>query len=215
MEMQAGAPSGSGALLATVPGDRTLCLTFDDGPNPVDTPRLLAVLRRHRVPAVFFLVGQQAIDHPELVRAIAADGHALGNHSMRHDDLSDWPKEQIEADLRQTTDVIRSAAQGAPVPYFRAPYGHWGHSPEVAAALGLRSVAWRFSVEDWEPPGTDVLVERIHTRVSPGAIVLLHDGGGDRSQTVDAVDAAIALLQADGWSFTLPADPVLGVRPQA
>jgi peptidoglycan/xylan/chitin deacetylase (PgdA/CDA1 family) len=117
-------------LCETVPGDRALCLTFDDGPNPGDTPRLLAVLRRHGVRAVFFLVGQFVLEHPELVRAIVADGHALGNHTMRHDDLSGWPKERIEADLRETTGAIQSAATGAGVVYFRAPYGRWGHSPD-------------------------------------------------------------------------------------
>lgn len=194
-------------LPETVAGDRTLCLTFDDGPNPADTPRLLSVLRRYRVPAVFFLLGRCATEHPELVRAIVADGHALGNHSMHHDDLSAWPRPRIEADLTAATDAIRAAADGAPVTYFRAPYGLWGDSPQVAAALGLRPLAWRLAVGDWEPPGTEVLVERLTTGVSPGAIVLLHDGGGDRSQTVDAVEAVVPHLQAAGWTFTLPAAP--------
>jgi peptidoglycan-N-acetylglucosamine deacetylase len=192
-------------LIETVPGDRTLCLTFDDGPNPGDTPRLLDVLRRHRVPAVFFLLGQRALEHPELVRAIVADGHALGNHSMHHDDLSGAPKERIEADIREATEAIQAAAEDYTVSFFRAPYGRWGHSADVAAALGLLPVGWRLDVADWQPPGTDVLVERLRTGVTPGAIVLLHDGGGDRSQTVDAVDAVIPLLRSDGWHFALPA----------
>jgi peptidoglycan-N-acetylglucosamine deacetylase len=191
-------------LIETVPGDRTLCLTFDDGPNPSDTPRLLRVLRRHGVPAVFFLLGQRAIEHPELVRAIVADGHALGTHSMRHDDLSGAPKERIEAEIRETTEAIHAATPDAAVPFFRAPYGRWGHSADVAAALGLLPVGWRLDVADWNPPGTDILVERLRTGVTPGAIVLLHDGGGDRSQTVDAVDTVIPLLRSDGWSFALP-----------
>ena len=199
-------------LVESVPGERSLCLTFDDGPNPIDTPRLLAVLHRHRVPAVFFLLGHAALDHPELVRAIVADGHALGNHGMRHDDLSHWPKERIEAELRATTEAIHSATPGSVVGYFRAPYGRWGHSPEVAAALGLRPLGWRLAVADWEPPGTPVLIERITSGVTPGAVVLLHDGGGDRRQTVEAVDAVIPRLRAAGWSFTLPplVEPVRG-----
>jgi peptidoglycan/xylan/chitin deacetylase (PgdA/CDA1 family) len=191
-------------LVETVPGDRTLCLTFDDGPNPSDTPRLLDVLRRHAVPAVFFLLGQRAIEHPELVRAIVADGHALGNHSMRHDDLSGAPKERIEAELRETNEAIQAAAGDASVSFFRAPYGRWGHTAEVAASLGMLPVGWRLDVVDWAPPGADVLVERLRTGVTPGAIVLLHDGGGDRSQTVEAVDTAIPLLRSDGWRFALP-----------
>jgi peptidoglycan/xylan/chitin deacetylase (PgdA/CDA1 family) len=191
-------------VLETVPGDRTACLTFDDGPNPVDTPRLLEVLRRHGVPAVFFLLGQVALKYPDLVVAIAADGHALGNHGMHHDDLSHWSEEQIAADLRAATEAIRAAGSDAPIPFFRAPYGLWGRSPGVAAALGQRPVGWRLAVGDWRPPGTDVLVERITTGITPGAIVLLHDGGGDRHQTVEAVEAAIPLLRAAGYTFTLP-----------
>src|SRR5690606_398406 len=80
------------AVMETVPGDRSVCLTFDDGPNPIDTPRLLAVLRRNEVRAVFFLLGQFARKYPDIVQAIAADGHALGNHGMHHDDLTDWPE---------------------------------------------------------------------------------------------------------------------------
>jgi len=197
-------------LVETVPGDRTVCLSFDDGPNPVDTPRLLSVLRRHGVPAVFCLLGQFARDHPDLVRAIAADGHALSNHGMHHDDLSAWSKERIESELRETTKAIRSAAPDSAVPYFRAPYGRWGHSPDVAAALGMHALGWRLAVGDWEPPGTDILIDRITSGITPGAIVLLHDGGGDRHQTVEAVDAVIPRLRADGWTFALPAtlDPV-------
>jgi peptidoglycan/xylan/chitin deacetylase (PgdA/CDA1 family) len=193
-------------VMETVPGDRSVCLTFDDGPNPVDTPRLLEVLRRHEVRAIFFLLGQFALKYPDIVQAIAADGHLLGNHGMHHDDLTDWPEDRIEADLREATEAIASAVPDRPIAYFRAPYGQWGRSPKVAAALGMRPVGWRLAVGDWQPPGTDVLVERITTGVTPGAIVLLHDGGGDRHQTVAAVDAAIPLLRAEGWTFTLPAD---------
>ncbi len=193
-------------LIETVSGNRTACLTFDDGPNPVDTPKLLEVLGRHRVPAVFCLVGQQAQRHPGIVAAIVESGHMLGNHSMRHDDLSAWSTKDIEADLVATNAAITSAAPGVDVPYFRAPYGRWGRSPAVADALGMASLGWRFDVVDWEPPGVDVLVARLRERMAPGAIVLLHDGGGDRSQTVEAVDRIVPELLREGWTFVLP-DP--------
>ena len=191
-------------LIETVPGSRTICLTFDDGPNPADTPRLLEVLRGHRVPAVFCVVGQQTQRHPDIVTAIVENGHALGNHSMYHDDLSAWAKEDIEADLLATYAAIQSAAPGADVPYFRAPYGRWGHSPAVASGLGMRPLGWRLDILDWEPPGTDVLVARLRGGLAPGAVILLHDGGGDRSQTVDAVERILPELLTDGWTFALP-----------
>ena len=124
-------------IIETGPDDgRSVSLTFDDGPDPEHTPRLLSVLRRHGVPAVFCLLGRHVDDHPDLVRRIAADGHVLGNHSMRHDDVSTWSASRIEADLRDTNAAIRRARPGAAIPYYRAPYGRWGGSAAVAAQLG-------------------------------------------------------------------------------
>ncbi|GJF33544.1 hypothetical protein KNE206_62440 [Kitasatospora sp. NE20-6] len=183
----------------------SVALTFDDGPNPTDTPALLAVLREHHVKAVFCLWGDHVEAYPELVRAIVADGHALCNHSMHHDDMAGWSPEQIRADLERTSAAIRAAAPGAPIRWFRAPYGSWGAAPEVAAGLGMQPLGWRLAVGDWEPPGTDELVRRLQEGITPGAVVLLHDGGGDRSQTVEAVDRVIPVLRAAGWRFDQPA----------
>lgn len=182
-----------------------LALTFDDGPHPVHTPRLLSVLREHGVTAVFCLWGDHVLEHPEIVREIVADGHLLGNHSMHHDDMSDWAEDRVRADLEQTSAAIRAAVPDVPIPYFRAPFGNWGRTPEVARQLGMVPLGWRVQAEDWEPPGTDELVHRVETRLTPGAVVLLHDAGGDRSQTVDAVAALLPRLTARGWRFTGPA----------
>jgi peptidoglycan/xylan/chitin deacetylase (PgdA/CDA1 family) len=180
-------------------------LTFDDGPNAADTVRLLAVLRRHRVGAVFCLWGDRVVEQPELVREIVAAGHVLCNHGMHHDDMGTWTTAQIEADLRETSDAIGRAVPGARIPYYRAPFGSWGRAPEVAARLGMQPLGWRLGIADWETPGTEVLVDRLVEGITPGAVVLLHDGGGDRSQTVDAVDRIIPVFRAQGWRFTLPA----------
>ena len=178
--------------------------TFDDGPNPVDTPRLLGVLRKHHVRGVFCLQGNHAREHPALVRRIAAEGHVLCNHSLNHDDLGLWTPEQIRADLLATNAAIRAAVPRATIPYFRAPFGSWGATPSVAAGLGMQPLGWRLAIADWEPPGTDELVRRLLDGITPGAVVLMHDGGGDRSQTVEAVDRTIPALRAQGYRFTLP-----------
>ena len=183
---------------------KVVSLTFDDGPHPEHTPELLRVLRKHRVKAVFCLWGDHVKEHPEIVRSIVAHGHTLCNHSMHHDDLSGWSAEDIRADLLETQAAIRKAVPGARIPYFRAPFGAWGDSPQVAARLGMRSLGWRLAVEDWEPPGTDELVRRLKEGITPGAVVLLHDAGGYRSQTVAAVDRIIPMLRAEGYRFTLP-----------
>lgn len=183
---------------------RVVSLTFDDGPSPTDTPQLLAVLRKHRVKAVFCLLGDAARQYPELVRAIARQGHTLCNHTMRHDDMSALPAAGVRADLLATNAAIRAAVPRARIPYYRAPFGAWGETPTVAAQLGMRSLGWRLAVEDWVPPGVDELVRRLETGITPGAVVLLHDAGGDRSQTVAAVDRIIPTLRAQGWRFVLP-----------
>ena len=193
-------------IVESVPDDgRAVSLTFDDGPSPDHTPRLLSILRTYAVKAVFCLVGQEVIKHPGLVREIVEDGHVLGNHSLRHDDMTDWPAGDIEADLNATNAAIAAALPGAAVPYFRAPYGNWGASPGVATDLGMRPLGWRLSVADWERPGTAAIVHRLRTGITPGAVVLLHDGGGDRSETVDAVAQIVPALLEDGWRFAFPA----------
>jgi peptidoglycan/xylan/chitin deacetylase (PgdA/CDA1 family) len=203
---QAAQPNAT-VVTSTRHGGTTVSFTFDDGPNPVDTPQLLEVLRRHHVHAVFCLWGDHVRENPELVRAIVAGGHTLCNHTMHHDDMSTWTPEQIKADLKQTSALIHQAAPGVPIRYFRAPYGSWGQTPQVAADLGMQPLGWRMDIGDWEPPGTDELVRRLEERVTPGAVVLMHDGGGDRSQTVAAVDRIIPELRSLGYRFDLPARP--------
>ena len=199
----AGPPTPAIVDTARGPGD-VVSFTFDDGPNPPDTLRLLQVLRRHHVRAVFCLWGDFVRDHPEVVRRIAGQGHVLCNHSMHHDDLSALTPAEIRADLEATSALIRRAVPRVRIPYFRAPFGSWGASPQIAAELGMQPLGWRLAISDWEPPGTDVLVLRLRDGITPGAVVLMHDGGGDRSQTVEAVDRIIPELRAQGWRFTLP-----------
>lgn len=187
------------------PGEgRVLSLTFDDGPDPRATPWLLDVLAAHHVPAVFFLWGEHVRSHPAIVRDIVRAGHVLGNHSMHHHDLASWSARDIRCDLLETNAAIAAAAPGAPVEWFRAPYGSWGSSADVAAALGMQPLGWQLAVGDWEPPGVDELVRRVERGLEPGGIVLLHDGGGDRTETVDAVERLLPRLVAEGWSFVLP-----------
>lgn len=193
-------------VTSTVPSApaRSFCLTFDDGPNPPDTERLLDVLAAQAVTAVFCLVGEAVRARPEVATRIAAAGHVLGNHSWRHDDMGDWSPDRVRADIEQTTAVIEDAT-GAPVPYFRAPFGSWGASERVATELGMTPLGWQLAVEDWLAPPADTLVGRIRQGLEPGGVVLLHDGGGDRSSTVTAVQRVLPHLLADGWAPALPA----------
>ncbi|MTE18747.1 polysaccharide deacetylase family protein [Streptomyces sp. TRM43335] len=195
----------STVVTSTQSGGRTVSFTFDDGPDPTHTPNLLAVLRKHNVKATFCLWGDRVRQYPHLVRQIAADGHRLCNHTMSHQDLGGWSQWQVRQNLEQTDNVIRQAAPGARITYFRAPYGSWGQSPQVAASMGMQPLGWRMDIGDWQPPGTAELVRRITQGVTPGAVVLMHDGGGDRSQTVAAVDQTIPQLKSQGYTFDQPA----------
>ncbi|MEV4654770.1 polysaccharide deacetylase family protein [Micromonospora sp. NPDC049301] len=178
-------------------GVRPVALTFDDGPSPAWTPKVLDQLRAARVTATFCVVGQEAQRHPELVRRIVREGHQLCNHSWRHDlDLGRRPVAEIRADLARTNKAIQTAVPGAPVPFYRQPGGRW--TPEVLAVakdLGMRPLHWNVDPQDWDKPTAATIAKRIHSAARPGAVVLLHDGGGNRAATLSACPHVIADLK--------------------
>jgi cellulose synthase/poly-beta-1,6-N-acetylglucosamine synthase-like glycosyltransferase/peptidoglycan/xylan/chitin deacetylase (PgdA/CDA1 family) len=193
--------------------DRTIALTFDDGPDPTWTPRILEVLRRHDVPATFFVVGAEAAKHPELVRAELADGHEVGAHTFTHSDLGAISPTRATVELSLTQSALAGAA-GIETHLLRLPYSSQTvdiTAPELAAArrageLGYLLVFATEDGEDWRQPGPGVIVANSTPPVGQGGVVLLHDAGGDRSQTVEAVDRLISKLKADGYRFTTVSD---------
>ena len=189
---------------AAQPG-RVVALTFDDGPHPEYTPRVLALLARYGAVATFCIVGVEAQRHPDLVRAVAAAGMALCAHTMSHDEnLRTRPPARIEAEVGGSAAVLRDGT-GAPVRYFRAPAGNW--SPELAAVAarnGLRPLGWSVDSGDWRRPGAERIVAAVQRDVRPGAVVLLHDGGGRRDQTVAALEQLLPWLVEQGYGFALP-----------
>ena len=199
--------------------DKTVALTFDDGPDPRWTPQILEVLRRHGVPATFFVVGAKTARHPELVRAELAAGHDVGAHTFTHSDLGQAShlRGRVELSLSQTA---LAGAAGVTTHLLRLPYSSspadMGAS-ELAAArragdLGYLLVFATEDGEDWRQPGPGVIVARSTPPAGRGGVVLLHDGGGDRSQTVEAVDRLITKLKADGYRFTTVSD-LVGLPP--
>ncbi|MFC5662593.1 polysaccharide deacetylase family protein [Kitasatospora misakiensis] len=178
-----------------------VALTFDDGPHPRYTPQVLDVLARFDAPATFFCIGLHALAHPAVVRRIVAEGHALGNHSWSHAHLPDLGPIGLGDQLGFTADTLAHACGGTRPPrWLRPPYG--GRSPELldaVADLGLTTVLWDVEARDWERPGAEVIAERVLSRVRPGSVVLLHDGGGDRSRTVAALPAVITGLRERGY----------------
>ena len=191
-----------------LPGDEpVVSFTFDDGPNPRTTPRILEILRREGVHATFFVLGRHAERWPELVRRAALDGHQLGNHGYFHRKLHRRSPGYVRDDLtRGTEQIVR--ASGVRPRHFRAPHGF--RSPwvtPIAASLGQRTVGWSLGVWDSARPGADVIAERTLAGMHAGSILLLHDGDGydpdgDRLQTAEALPAILDGLRRRGFRFT-------------
>ncbi|WP_326553823.1 polysaccharide deacetylase family protein [Micromonospora sp. NBC_01813] len=185
-----------------------VALTIDDGPDPRWTPAVLTLLARYDVPATFFLIGERVAEHPELARRIAAAGHQIGNHSMRHPmPFAALPSSVLRAEIDQAQQHIVDATGVAPR-LFRAPSGGW--STDVLAATvaaGLTPVDWTVNSGDWKEPGVGHITRAL-SRAGSGHVLLCHDGGGDRSQTVTALATVIPRLLHRGLRFvTVPAQP--------
>jgi peptidoglycan/xylan/chitin deacetylase (PgdA/CDA1 family) len=187
------------------PAGRTVTLTFDDGPDPRWTPAVLTLLRQYHAQAVFCLVGEHVAARPDLVRRTARAGHVLCDHTWTHDEyLARRPLAVIHREIDRTATAIHRAAGVWPV-YYRAPGGNWGSSVlSVARADGLAPLGWQVDPSDWARPGTAAIVARVLAGVRPGAVVLLHDGYGNREQTVAALRVILARLSARGYHFTVP-----------
>jgi len=191
-----------------------IALTFDDGPDEQWTPQVLDILKREGVPATFFIIGQNGQANPALVKRIVAEGHDIGNHTFTHPNLGEIPGKITELELNATERLIESLT-GRSSRLFRAPY--FGdaepQTPDevepaaIANRLGYVIVGLRVDPDDWALPGADAIVRRTLdgvTNPNPderGRIVLLHDGGGDRRQTVGALPKLIQELRAQGYRF--------------
>ncbi|HEY5888648.1 MAG TPA: bifunctional polysaccharide deacetylase/glycosyltransferase family 2 protein [Acidimicrobiales bacterium] len=192
--------------VATPP--KTVVLTFDDGPDPEWTPAVLDVLARHGVRATFFVLGHAVTAHPDLVRAEIDAGHEVGAHTYNHPDLSTLPAWRVNLELSLSQSVL-AGATGRHVGLFRPPYSSTPAALDVGDVEVLQQVADRgyltvvadLDSGDWRRPGIDQIVADATPAGDAGAIVLFHDGGGDRAQTVAAVDRLISDLQGRGYEF--------------
>jgi cellulose synthase/poly-beta-1,6-N-acetylglucosamine synthase-like glycosyltransferase/peptidoglycan/xylan/chitin deacetylase (PgdA/CDA1 family) len=203
-----GGPLVDGVSAHRLP-DRTIALTFDDGPDPTWTPEVLRVLRRHRVPGTFFVVGAQVARHPELTRTVVAEGNELGVHTFTHPVIGDLPTWRRRTEYAQTQMAIIHAT-GVRTRLLRLPYSsgtdsiddvNWSLVTE-AGRLGYLNVFSDTDSRDWARPGVDAIVRNSTPTGTRGAVVLLHDAGGNRTQTVAALDRLIPALQQQGWQFT-------------
>ena len=176
----------------------TIYLTFDDGPNPDWTPQILDLLAQYGARATFFVTGWAATTYPALIDRITSEGHTLGNHSWGHENLTTLTAHELQQNLRRTQAALGEHA----TPCMRPPYFASNDDVRrVAAELGLQLVFGTLEPQDWTRPGADVIAERIVSSAYTGSIIVLHDGGGERSQTVAGLALAMELLSTQGYRF--------------
>jgi peptidoglycan/xylan/chitin deacetylase (PgdA/CDA1 family) len=188
-------------------GEKTVALTFDDGPSAQWTPKILALLGQYNAHATFCEIGPNAQANPGVVKQILAAGDRLCDHSVHHNEA------MSKRGLAYETNEIVGAKQmieaaggpGTQVSWFRAPGGDF--SPEIrriSAENGLRPLAWSVDTEDWKRPGVASIVTDVKKNVRPGSIILMHDAGGDRGQTVAALAQLLPWLIHEGYSINFP-----------
>jgi peptidoglycan/xylan/chitin deacetylase (PgdA/CDA1 family) len=183
---------------------REVALTFDDGPSAF-TPALLKVLRRRHAQATFFPIGQSINVYPRNLKAEHRAGFPVGDHTYTHPLMGHLALDDQAREIDQQAGLLKHA--GIPYPrLFRPPYGSFdGETRDLLQQRRMLMVLWNVNPEDYTRPGTAVIVARVLAAVRPGSIVLMHDGGGDRSQTVAAVPAIIHKLRARGYRIvTIP-----------
>ncbi len=187
----------------TVPGSarRQIFLTFDDGPCPHTTPRLLETLAEAGVQATFFLIGSSVARHPELVERIAGQGHVIANHSFSHPLMPALSTRAIEQEIDTTNRRIEEVTGSAPS-LFRPPYGVCDRrSADCLSERGMVPVYWGVVPLDWQAPGAERVVHRVMRRLEPGALVVMHERRALSHQTVTAAKEIICKGRQLGYEF--------------
>ena len=186
-------------------GGKVIYLTFDDGPTTKYTRKVLDLLDEYDAKATFFQLGELATDHPELTRAIVARGHALGSHTWNHKDLRKLGRKKLNRQITRTSAAL-SDITGRPVTCIRPPYG--AVNARVKRAIRRHDLAlklWDIDPRDWKRPGAKAIARRVLHHAHPRAVSLMHDGGGNRAQSVKALRQILRELSKKGYRFaTLP-----------
>ncbi|MFJ5259925.1 polysaccharide deacetylase family protein [Streptomyces sp. NPDC088387] len=191
-------------LLSVSGTGRTMVLTFDDGPDPRYTPDILDTLAEYDVRAMFFVCGEMAADNRDLLERMADEGHVVGNHTWSHPLLTTLSRSRIHREMERTCEVVEEASGDWPR-WFRAPYGAWNRAAfQLGAELGMEPLAWTVDTLDWTTPGIGTIVDRVAEGAAPGVVVLSHDAGGDRSQSVWALRDYLPRLLDAGYHVTVP-----------
>lgn len=176
-----------------------VAMTFDDGPHPVLTPRLLDILKERNIKCTFFVIGRSAKAHPQIIRRMIAEGHEVANHTWTHASLTSRSDDQIRQELRQSEDALVAAANYRPQ-LIRPPYGAVNARIKqlMFAEFGYSTIMWSVDPQDWRRPGVGVVTSRLVNGAHPGAIMLAHD---IHPPTIQAMPAMFDQLLAKGYQF--------------
>ena len=181
--------------------EKVLALTYDDGPNPPYTDSLLDILRKFDAKATFFTVGENVENNVGTARRMISEGHELGNHSYSHKRLVGTRLETIRSEIQKADDVLSGLGIRSNI-LFRAPYGLKRiRLPWELARRQKTNVLWNVDPKDYQSLNSEEIASFVISNVKPGSIVLFHDGGGDRTQTVAATEIVIQQLQHEGYQF--------------
>lgn len=194
----------NGSVIWEVPSSQpVIALTFDDGPNPRYTPEILDILKEHNAKATFFVIGEQAEKYPELIEREFREGHEIGNHTYRHRIIQRQNSAALSHELVET-DLLVLGLTGIRPHLFRPPGGYYDQRVvETALQEGHQTVMWSWhqDTRDWSRPGVRKIVSTVTKNVRNGDIVLLHDHGGNRKQTVAALKRILPQLKKKGFQF--------------
>lgn len=193
---------------------REIALTFDDGPSEY-TDQLLDVLERLRVPATFFVLGKHVSEFPDEMQRLIDSGHTIANHSWAHPNMSSLSAADQASQVSDTAQAIQDV--GGPNPrLFRPPYGAYDDTTHAVLGRAAElSVLWSVDSQDYTKPGVDAIVANVVPNVHPGAIILMHDGGGTREQTIAAVERIVPELRSQGYRFVTVPRLLLDNPPEA
>lgn len=181
--------------------DKIVAITFDDGPHPKYTEEILDVLERHQAKATFFALGQHAEKHPDIILRESNEGHEVANHTFSHSRFK--TTKQLKQELIDTNEVIYGITGTYPK-LFRPVEGNYNDRLiNIAVEQNFKVVMWSWhqDTEDWKSPGVQKIVDKVLTGTKPGDVILFHDGGGNRSQTVQALEKIIPELKKQGYEF--------------
>lgn len=181
--------------------EKLVALTFDDGPDPIYTPQILNALAKYDAKATFFVIGTEAERYPEIIKRQSKEGHELANHTYRHNFRDNFKENILKKELEQNAKVLENLTGYKPT-LFRPHSGFYNEKiVNTAINNGYRVILWSWhqDTKDWRRPGVEKITRNVVSDTKPGDIVIFHDAGGDRSQTVRAVENILAILYKNGY----------------